>query len=129
MAIEATDLQPSKFKVTVNGKEYWCNPPRMAHRIILMKVRPLFEAIAALADGKDVEVSSDKILGYQNDLDLLFADLIPDLKGVTLNELDLVNVIDQLVTNSQPAEARELADAKVKVGGEEEASPKEETTG
>lgn len=128
MAIEATDLQPSKFQVTINGKEYWCNPPRMAHRIILMKVQPLFEAIAALADGKDVEVSSDKIIEYQKDLDALFADLIPDLNGVTLDENDLVTVIDQLVTGSQPAEARQLAEAKVQVGGENP-DPKGKTTG
>lgn len=129
MAIEATDLQPKRFKVTVKGNGYWCNPPRMGHRIILMKVRPLFTAIADLAEGKDTSVSSDKILEYQRDLDALFADLIPELQDVTLDEGDLVGVIDQLVTNSMPQEARELEEAKVKMGGDEEADPKAETTG
>lgn len=126
MAIEATDLQPSRFKVTVKGSEYWCNPPRMAHRIILVKVKPLFLAIADMAEDKDVDIDSSKVLEYQRDLDALFADLIPDLGDVTLDEADLVDVIDQLVQNSLPEEAKQLEAAKVKVG---EPDPKAETTG
>lgn len=121
MAIDANDLRPSRFKVTVKGKEYWSNPPRMAHRIILMKVKPLFDAIALLADGKDVDVDSTKILEYQADLDVLFQDLIPELKDVTLDEMALVELIEQLVENSMPEESKQLKAAKVEVNGDPKA--------
>lgn len=120
MATHPSDLQPSKFKIKLREKEYWCNPPRMAHRIIILKVQPLFRALAALERGEDIDIDSDKVLGYQKDLDNLFEDLIPDLKkdNVTLNEEDLTTLIEQLVENSLPAESKELKEAKVEMNSD-----------
>lgn len=130
MAIEATDLQPKEFKVTVNGKEYICKPPRLAHRIILMKVSPMFEAISDLAAGKGVDISSEKILGFQDDLDTLFDSLIPDLRkdSPQIDEAEVVLLIEQILKQTVPEEAKQLDAAKVTMGGEDGSDPKEGTT-
>lgn len=126
MAITPDDLQPKKFKVKLGEREFDCFAPRLSHRLILTRVQPLFMSVAEAAKGKEVEIPSEKIIEYEKDLDVLFGELIPELKNVTLDIEHVMSLVSQIMDEMLPEESKELKDNKVKVGSE---SPKAKKTG
>lgn len=111
----ANDLQPKQLKITIQGKEYNCKPPRLSHRLIIGRIQPLFKAAEDMANGKQTEVSAEDMIQYENDLDTMIQDLMPELKGVTLDITNIIEIISQLLEAMLPAESKELKDAKVEV--------------
>ena len=110
-----TDLQPKQFKVKIKEKDYLCKPPRLSHRLIMAKVQPLFTAAEGLARGEDVSISAEQMVQYENELDFMIQDLIPELKGVELDILDIADLLSQLMDSMLPEDSKELKDSKVKV--------------
>lgn len=109
------DLQPKSFKVTIKGQEFDCSPLRLSHRLILGRVQPLFNAAQDIAEGKKVELSSEEMIALEKDLDTLIGSLIPALNGVTLDILDIVDLISQMMNSMLPEDSKELKEAKVEV--------------
>ncbi len=123
--MSASDLQPKQFKIKVKGNEFTCNPLRLSHRLILGRVQPLFTAANDVATGQKVAINSAEIIELENDLDVLIGSLIPELKNVSLDILDITEIISQMMDSMLTDDAKELKNAKVEVSGD----LKEEKTG
>ena len=123
MSIASNDLQPKPFNINIKGNDYKCNPLRMSHRIIIAKISPLFAQFEIIANGQEIEMSTEKIFELEKELDLLINNLIPELKNIELNIEDLANLIGLLMDSILPQESQDLKDAKVEVNND----PKVET--
>lgn len=117
MALDIKDLQPKPFEVSVKGQTTECKPPRLSHIFILSKVGNLFQNTdtASSADVKQAE----------KDLDEVFGELIPELKGVSLDMQPTLDLITQIMENVNPSENKEMDSQGVKL----DSDPKAERTG
>lgn len=117
MSINIEDLQPKSFEVTIKGQTTMCKPPRLSHIFILSKIGNLFQSpdSASAVDVKQAE----------KDLDEVFGDLIPELKGVALEMQAVIDLITQIMENVSPAENKELDKQGIKL----DTDPKVERTG
>lgn len=113
--MSASDLQPKRFKIKIQANEYWCNPPRLSHRLIIGRIQPLFQAADDMSKGIQTEVTAEQMLQYEKDLDTMIQDLVPELKGISLDILDIAEIITQLMESMLPQESKELKDAKVEI--------------
>ena len=110
-----SDLQPKPFKIKIQDKNYLCKQPRLSHRLIIGRVQPLFTAADDLANGKSTDITATQMIDYENDLDAMIQDLIPELKGIQLDIVDLAEIIGQIMEVMLPEESKELKEAKVEV--------------
>lgn len=110
------DLQPKPFKVKIQDRTYLCKPPRLSHRLIIGRVQPLFKAMADLEQGKQTDIPAEDLLKYEEDIDVMIQSLIPELKGVTLDIIDLAEILGQIMDHMLPADSKELKDANVDMG-------------
>ena len=117
MSINIEDLQPKSFEVTIKGQTTMCKPPRLSHIFILSKIGNLFQATDT--------ASSTEVKQAEKDLDDVFGDLIPELKGVNLEMQAVIDLITQIMENVSPSENRELDTQGVKL----DIDPKAERTG
>lgn len=117
MALNITDLQPKSFEVTIKGQTTECKPPRLSHIFILSKVGNLFQDPAAS--------TASEVKQAEKDLDGVFEELIPELKGVTLEMQAVLDLITQIMNNVNPSENKELDEQGVKI----DSDPKAERTG
>lgn len=128
MSVGLNDLQPKPFKVKIRDQEYNCNPIKLSHRLIIGRIQPLFTAMESMANEQEVEISSDKIMELENDLDNLIGSLIPELKNITLNIEDLAELLTQIMESTIPEEAKELKEMNVEVSKDPKETTKEKIT-
>lgn len=86
MSINIEDLQPKSFEVTIKGQTTLCKPPRLSHIFILSKIGNLFQSPES--------ASSTDVKQAEKDLDEVFGDLIPELKGVNLDMQSAIDLIE-----------------------------------
>ena len=123
--MSANDLQPKQFRVKVKGNEFNCQPLRLSHRLIMGRIQPLFNAANDIATGNKVELKASEILELESDLDALIGSLVPELKNINLDIMDIADLLSQMMESMLPDDAKELKEAKV----EASENPKEETIG
>lgn len=111
--MSALDLQPKQFKVKVKDTEFNCQPLRLSHRLIMGRIQPLFNAANDIASGNKVELKANEILELESDLDALIGSLIPELKNVNLDIMDIAELLSQMMESMLPEDAKELKEAKV----------------
>lgn len=118
------DLQPKPTNITLKGNSYLCKAPRLSHRLIIARVQPLFEAASNVATGAKNTLTAEDTLSLEKDLDALIGDLIPTLNNVTLDIIDLAELVAQIMEIMLPEESKALKEAKVEIDSNKD--PKEE---
>ncbi|RLA58676.1 MAG: hypothetical protein DRR04_10395 [Gammaproteobacteria bacterium] len=106
MSVTIEDLKPKPFKVTVRGVELECRPVRLSHTLILAKIGNIFENAST--------VSTEEIKQSEKDINELFAELIPELKGIDLDIGSTMELIQQIMDQVEPADNKELDKKGVK---------------
>jgi len=101
------DLQPKPFTVTIKGMEYESKPLRLSHALMVSKIGAIFNDVrnSNLKETKQAET----------DLDLIIADLIPDIKDAHLDLLTVMDLLAQLMDSVQPTEQQELEDNNIEI--------------
>lgn len=117
MSVTVDDLKPKNFKVNIKGLELECKPLRLSHTLIIGRTGEV------LSDPKSASVADIK--EAEKNMDDLFAELIPELKDVQLDTMTIMELITQLVDNSQPSDSKFLEENGVKL----DADPKVEKAG
>lgn len=117
MALTIEDLKPKNFKINVRGVELESKPLKLSHALIVSKLGAVFSDYA--------KASSDQILSAEKDWELVVGELIPDLKGISLDLNTTIELIEQLMSSVEPTDTKELNEAGVSFDD----SPKEKTTG
>lgn len=118
--MSASDLQPKPFKITVNGKDYICKPPRMSHRLIIIKVQPLFVQSENANAGNRITLTSEEILSMEHDIDVLISDLLPAIDPLQLSTDDTVDILEQILDHLLPADIKEFKEENVAISEESE---------
>lgn len=106
MGTSITDLMPKNFTVKIGDVELQCKPLRLSHALIVGKIGDVFQ--------NPKNYNSAEIKQAEKDIDVVIAELVPELKGVELGITELVELIPQLMTSSQPSDDKELRDAGVR---------------
>ena len=99
------DILPKSFVINIKGVELECRPPKLSHVMLLAKTSKVFQDL----DNASVE----QIQEVQKTVDAVFEELIPELKGKSLDMDITVEVITQIMENVQPSDNKELADRGV----------------
>ena len=107
MALNITDLQPKPFEVTIKGQTTECKPPRLSHVFTLSKIGNLFQ--------NPESAGSAEVKQAEKDLDGVFQELIPELKGVELEMQTTIDLITQIMINVTPSENKELDEQGVQL--------------
>lgn len=100
MALTLEDLQPKSFVIKIKDIELKCKPLRLSHTLILAKVGDVFQNIS--------NATAETIEQAEKDIDKVFSDLIPELKGMQLDMQATVDVITQMMEQIQPSDNAEL---------------------
>lgn len=117
MALNISDLQPKEFEIKIKGQTTMCKPPKLSHVFILSKLGNIFKNAN--------EHTVDDINTAEKDLEFVFGELIPELKGVSLDMQTNVDIITQVMEHIAPDETKELKEQGVQFGTD----PKAERTG
>ena len=117
MSVTINDLQPRPIKLTVKGVELTSQPLRLKHALVMAKIGSVFEN-AAKASAQEIETA-------QNELDAVFAELIPELKEIKLDMKDSMELLQKLMSYIEPDDNKELTENNVKF----DTDPKVGTTG
>lgn len=117
MALNISDLQPKEFEIELKGQKTMCKPPKLSHVFILSKLGNIFK------NSNDYTV--DDINTAEKDLEYVFGELIPELKGVSLDMQTNIDIITQIMEHITPSENKELKEQGVQFGTD----PKAERTG
>lgn len=126
MAVTTNDIQPKMQTITHNGTQYTCKVPSVSHKMIIAGLQPFFLAIAEISEGKKSKLNAAELLEAQNEIDALLNDLVPDMKNVTLNENDLVEIITQILQGTNTTTEQAVADNKIEAADSDPKVP--ETT-
>lgn len=113
--MQPEDLQPRPKTIKIKDKDYRCKPMRMSHRLIIARLKPLFEDMERMSKDEKIELSADEILTAEHDIDVLVKSLVPDLQIGSLELEDTIELLAQIVNNSLPEEAQQLKEAKIEV--------------
>ncbi len=97
-----TLVKPSK-KIRLNGEAITINPPSLEE---LLKLSKLGGAIQAKQTGK--KMSEEEAVEAINSLRDAFAELVPELKGKSLNVEQLLALLDLVVKMAMPSDVTEL---------------------
>jgi hypothetical protein len=117
MSVTIDDLKPKNFKINVKGVELECKPLRLSHTLVLAKIGEVF---------KDPKTASkNEIANAENDLNEIFGELIPEIKGIQLDMQSTLEVMTQMMETIEPSDNKELAERGVKFNDD----PKAERTG
>jgi glutamyl-tRNA reductase len=117
MSINVSDLQPKPFKITIKGIELESKPLRLSHALTVSKLGDIFQ--------NSNKASKQEIKQAETDLDEVIADLIPDLKDIQLDITSIMELLEQLMGNIEPADNAELKEKGVKF----DSDPKAERIG
>lgn len=117
MSIALNDLQPKPIEVKVKGVELTSKPLRLKHALILAKIGSVFEN-ASKATVAEIEKA-------QTDVDAVFTELIPELKGIDLDMSSTMELLTQLMERIEPEENEQLKESGVKI----DTDPKVQGTG
>lgn len=110
MSVTIEDLKPRNFTVNVRGVALECKPPRMSHALITQRAGKVFS--------KPDEYTVEQIREAEKDLDSVIDELVPDLRGVSL-ELDImIEIIEAIQKHSEPSDNQELNESKVTTAGQ-----------
>lgn len=99
------DILPKSFTININGVELECKPPKLSHAMLLAKTSKVFQDI----DNSSVE----QIREVQKTVDAVFEELVPELKGRSLDMDITIEVITQIMEKLQPSDNKELTDRGV----------------
>lgn len=105
MGLSINDLQPQPFTVKVKGVELTCQPLRLAHLFTVAKLGEIFQEPA--------KATPEQIKSAENEVDALFAELIPELKDVKLDLPSTLSLITQLMSHVEPDDNQELREMGV----------------
>lgn len=108
MSLTVEDLKPKSFTVTVKGVELQCKPLRLSHALTVAKIGNVFQESAT--------ASAEQISQAEKDMDAVIAELIPELKGIELDVGAVLELIEQMMKQIQPADNKELTDKGVSFG-------------
>ena len=117
MSIGLSDLQPKPIQVTIKGVELTSKPLRLKHALTLAKIGAVFEDAS--------KATSQEIDRAQAEVDSVFAELIPELKDIELDMSATMELLQQLMSNIEPSENKELNESGVKI----DSDPKVQVTG
>lgn len=109
----SNDMQPKPHTIKHNGVEYICKIPRVSHKMVIAGLQPFFMSIAELAEGKKSKLSAKELFEAQEEIDALLNDLVPDMKNVTLNENDLVEIVTQILQGTNTTTEKALHENKI----------------
>ena len=114
MALTIDDLKPKDFKINVKGVELACKPLRLSHALIVAKLGDVFQ--------NPKNYNNEEIRKAETDIDELISELVPELKGIQLDTMTMLDVITQLTDSNDPSENKELKEKGVSF----ESDPKDE---
>lgn len=114
MALSIDDLKPKDFKINVKGIELTCKPLRLSHALIVAKLGDVFQ--------NPKNYNNEEIRKAETDIDELISELVPELKGIQLDTMTMLDVITQLTDSNDPSENKELKEKGVSF----ESDPKDE---
>jgi len=103
--IRVQDLKPKPFTVTVKGVELESKPLRLSHALTIAKIGNVFQDTA--------NASQSDIKQAETDMDSVIEDLIPELKGVSLDMQSTIELIGQLMGEIEPSDNKELREKGV----------------
>ncbi len=100
MALNISDLQPKPFTVTLGEQETECAPLKLRHIFILNKLGTVFQ--------NPDSATREQITEAEADFNYVVADLIPELKDVSLPIDMMMSLITQMMSTVNPSENKEL---------------------
>jgi len=124
MSVTVADLQPKPFKVSIKVKgtdekvEVDCSPLRLSHALQVSKIGNIFNDSA--------NTTPQQLKQAEEDMDVVIAELMPELKGIKLDIGAIMEVIEQLMASVQPSDNKELREKGVNLEGSD---PKTSKTG
>lgn len=113
MSVSLKDLQPEKIKVNIKGVELESKPVRLKHALVMAKVGSVFEN-PKQATLQDIERA-------QSDIDNVFEELIPELKGIELDISSTTDLLSQLMSTIEPDDNKVLSESGVKIDSDPKA--------
>ncbi len=114
MALTIDDLQPKNFKVVIgDGLELDCKPPRLSHILALSKLGDVF------TNSKDY--TRIQIVQAEQDFDWVIGELVPELRGKSLEFKYVTEIIGQIMSNVAPEETKDLDKLGIKVDSDPKA--------
>lgn len=113
MALNIDDLQPKPFEVKIKDQTTNCKPPKLSHIFILSKLGNIFQ--------NPNDFSSADIKQAERDLEDVFGELIPELKGTSLDMQLNIELITQIMDKINPSETKELDEKGVKFNSDPKA--------
>lgn len=105
MSVGLNDLQPQNISVNVKGVQLTSKPLRLKHALILAKVGNIFQN-ADKATVKDIDEA-------QKDIDAVFTELIPELKGIELDMSTTIKLLTDLMATIEPEDNKEIKEAGI----------------
>jgi glutamyl-tRNA reductase len=117
MSVNISDLQPKPFKITIKGVELESKPLRLSHALTVSKLGDIFQ--------DSTKATKQEIKQAEIDLDEVIADLVPELKDIQLDITSIMQLLEQLMANIEPADNAELKEKGVKF----DSDPKAERIG
>lgn len=110
MSVELEDLKPKSFTVEIKEHSVECKPPRLSHALAISKIGDVFQ--------NQKTATFDEIKQAEKDMDLVFAELMPQLSGIELGINEVMQVITQIMEHIQPADNKELNEKGVKINSD-----------
>jgi hypothetical protein len=117
MALKISDLQPEPFTVTLGEQTTECAPLKLRHIFILNKLGTVFQ--------NPNDTTREQIVEAEADFYYVLADLIPELKDVSLPIDVMMDLIAQMMMTVSPSENQELANKGVSFDANPKASKNE----
>jgi len=114
MALTVDDLQPKNFKIILDGElELDCRPPKLSHILGLSKLGDIFS--------NPKNYNRQQITQAEQDFEWILGDLVPALKGKSVEFKYITEIISQIMQNVSPEENVELEQLGVKVDSDPKA--------
>lgn len=120
MSINAKDIQPRKYKVTVNDTEYTCKPMKMSHKLGIKRIEPLLSAVQSATNDEKIELSFKEMSEFESELSFIVSDLVLELDETQVDIELGAQMLGAMFVNDITEDAKAVNDA----GIEGKADPK-----